>query len=231
MSLIVFLFSLVALASPLKLELIAENLVIPWGIAFIDSERALITEKTGIFKVVNVKTKKTFPVKNKISVFTSGQGGLLDVALDTDFKKNNKIYFTYAKEIKDDQTTVLASAELIQNPDSSYELKNINDLFFAQPAVDASIHFGSRIVVTASEIWMTVGDRNQRDLAQDLNAHMGKVLKLDKNGKAHPSNPFINQKGAKPEIWSYGHRNPQGLVLIEKTGELWAHEQDRKSVV
>lgn len=211
-------------AKTLKLETITDKLVIPWGMVFLDSDRMLVTEKVGTLKVVNVKTKEVVPVKNKIEVYSYGQGGLLDVAIDPDFKKNKKIFFTYSKEVKNLQTTALGTAELVENSDKTFELKNIKDLFLAEPAVDSNIHFGSRIVVTPNEIWMTVGERNERDLAQSLSAHMGKVLKLDKNGKAHASNPFLKQKGAKPEIWSYGHRNPQGLVLIAKTGELWAHE-------
>jgi len=217
-------WGLISHASQLKLDVVAQGLVIPWGMVFLDAERMLVTERTGTFKVVNVKTKSVVPVKGQVAVYSSGQGGLLDVALDPEFSKNNKIYFTYAKIVQKNQTTALASAELIENKDKSFELKNIQDLFLAQPAVDSSIHFGSRVAVTANEIWMTVGDRNKRDLAQDLSTHMGKVLRLDKNGKAHSSNPFIKNKSAKPEIWSYGHRNPQGLVWIDNKSELWIHE-------
>lgn len=219
-----FYFGLLTQASALKLDIIAEGLVIPWGMAFLDTERMLVTEKSGSFKIINVKTKTILPVKGQISVYLNGQGGLLDVAIDSDFSKNNKIYFTYSKEIKKLQTTALASAELIQNSDQSFEIKNVQDLFLAKPAVDSNIHFGSRIAVTPNEIWMTVGERNERDFAQDLTSHLGKVLRLDKKGQAHPQNPFINQKNAQPEIWSYGHRNPQGIVWIEKKSELWIHE-------
>lgn len=211
-------------ANSLKLELVAQNLVIPWSLAFLDADTILVTEKLGNFKIVQIKNKSVLPVNGSIQVYSSGQGGLLDVALDNDFKSNNKIYFTYSKILKKKQTTALASAELVKNADGSYEVKNIKDLFLAEPAVDSSIHFGSRITVTSNEIWMTVGDRNERDLAQDLTTHLGKVLKLDKNGKAHPSNPFLGKKEVRPEIWSYGHRNPQGLVLLENKSELWIHE-------
>ncbi|MFN8845515.1 MAG: PQQ-dependent sugar dehydrogenase [Bdellovibrionales bacterium] len=216
------LFALPSFA--LKFEKVVEGLVLPWGMAFLNENEILITEKLGEIKVIDVKTKKVILVKGKLESKDHGQGGLLDVALDPDFTKNQLVFFTYTKEIDDNYTTALASAKLIKNSTGDYELKDIKELFVAEPAVDDSIHFGSRLVVLKDEIFMTVGDRNQRKIVQQLSNHLGKVLRLDKSGKAKSDNPFIGKSGAKPEVWSSGHRNPQGLVWREDVKELWLGE-------
>ena len=211
-------------AAELKFEKLSEDFNQPWGMVFIDKQRMLVTEKVGTFKVFDVVSKKAFPVKSSLKVAVAGQGGLLDVAIDSDFDKSKNVYFTYSKQMEDLYSTALGKAQLIESAPQVYELRNLQEIFVALPAQEDGIHFGSRIVVTATEIWMAVGERNLRDLAQDLTTHMGKILKLDKQGKAHSTNPFLNQKSKLPEIWSYGHRNPQGLLLDLKTNELWVHE-------
>lgn len=211
-------------AAELKYEKLAEDFGQPWGMVFIDKQKMLITEKVGTFQVFDVVKKKAYPVKSSLKVAAYGQGGLLDVAIDSDFDKSKNVYFTYAKQIGDLYTTALSKAQLVESAPLVFELQNIQEIFVALPAQEDGIHFGSRIVVTDSEIWMAVGERNFRDLAQDLTTHMGKVLKLDKLGKPHPTNPFFNEASKRPEIWSYGHRNPQGLLMNLKTQELWVHE-------
>lgn len=222
-----FLFLFLAFtsqAAELKFEKQAENLGQPWGLVFIDQHRMLITEKSGTFKIFDLKKKKIFPVSSTLKVAVEGQGGLLDVAIDSDFSKSKTIYFTYSKSVGELFTTALGKAQLIESASQTFELLKIQEIFVALPAQEDGIHFGSRIVVTDSEIWMTVGERNQRNLAQDLNTHMGKVLKLDKTGAPHPTNPFLSDVTKRSEIWSYGHRNPQGLLMDLKTKELWVHE-------
>jgi aldose sugar dehydrogenase len=220
----VFILFLSMSAQALQFEKVIADLTLPWGMAFIHPQQILITEKLGDMKVLDLSQKKTFKVTGKVGSAEYGQGGLLDVALDSQFKKNGKIYFSYTKEVSGKYTTALGTAQLVSKNPESYELQNIQELFVAVPAQSEAIHFGSRLAITDSEIWMTVGDRGNRDLAQDLSAHMGKVLKLDKKGKAHSSNPFLKDPKAKPEIWSYGHRNPQGMFLNTKTNELWVNE-------
>lgn len=211
-------------AAELKYEKLSDNFNQPWAMVFIDKQKMLVTEKVGTFKVFDVVKKKAYPVKSSLKISAYGQGGLLDVAIDSDYNKSKNVYFTYSKQIGDLYTTALSKAQLVETAPLVFELQNIQEIFVALPAQEGGIHFGSRIVVTDSEIWMTVGERNLRDLAQDLTTHMGKVLKLEKSGKPHATNPFLNDASKRPEIWSYGHRNPQGILLDSKTKELWVHE-------
>lgn len=204
-------------------EKVVEGLTLPWGMVFLNGRQLLVTEKLGAVKIVDVISKKITLVKADISSSEYGQGGLLDVTLDPDFKSNQKIYFTYTKNVEGNYTTALGSGQLFEKKAGAFYLENVQELFVAEPALEGGVHFGSRLLVTEDTIWMTMGERNHRDLAQDLSTHLGKVLRLDKNGKAHASNPFLKRPKARPEIWSYGHRNAQGLVQL-KNGELWVSE-------
>lgn len=222
-TLLILLFPILTLGQ--KLEKLTDGHYIPWGMVFIDEENILFTERGGNIKVFNLKSKTTQQAQGSVKTLAQGQGGLLDVALDPDFKSNKKIYYTYSKEIGDKNTTALATATL-ENKQGQWAVTNMKDIFLAEPAVEGTTnHYGSRLVVTDKEIWMTMGDRyTERDSAQDLSTHLGKLLRLNHNGKAMADNPFVKQKGAKPEVWSYGHRNPQGLLRHPKTGDIWLHE-------
>ncbi|MFN8792501.1 MAG: PQQ-dependent sugar dehydrogenase [Bdellovibrionales bacterium] len=222
--LLIFLFPIFSWGQ--RLEKLASDLEIPWGLVFLDSDQILLTERTGQIKVFNIKTRTAQAVQNgRIQVVAYGQGGLLDIALHPDFKSTGQIFFTYSKGMADEKsTTALATAQLLQKK-GQWILSEMRDLFVAEPALSRSyLHYGSRIVVTKSEIWMTVGERNERKHAQDLSNHLGKVLRLSHEGEALPDNPFFGKTGIKPEIWSYGHRNPQGLLKHPATGEIWEHE-------
>lgn len=212
----------------LQMQKVLSDLQQPWGMAWLGEDKMLMTEKKGDVKILDLKNRKIISVKNKIPSAEYGQGGLLDVALDSDFKNTQRVFFTATKAVGDLYTTALFSAKLVEKKSLQYELKEVRELFVALPAGDDGVHFGSRLVVTNDEVWMTVGDRGQRNLAQDLKTHMGKVLRLDKNGKAMTDNPFVGRADAKPEIWSYGHRNPQGFVRDPQTGEFWVHEHGPK---
>lgn len=204
----------------IKTEKIIADLDIPWGMVFISPQELLIAEKNGQFRILNLNTKKTTAVKNgKINVYNEGQGGLLDVALSSDFAQSGLIYYTYAKNLNEGQTTVLAKARL-----KGATLSDVREIFTALPIKKSNMHFGSRLVITDREIFMTVGERNDRYEAQKLNSHLGKILRLDFEGKAMKDNPFVSDKNARPEIYSYGHRNAQGLLRHPDTGELWSHE-------
>lgn len=150
-----------------------------------------------------------------------GQGGLLDIALEAGFSEKGFVYITYSKKVGDKQTTALARA--------SFDLKTKsfsawNDIFVASALSSNDHHYGSRLVVTKEHIFMTVGDRGHDALAQDLGVHNGKVLRLTLEGRAAPGNPFAGKIGALAEIWSYGHRNPQGLFLDQKSNTLYEQE-------
>ena len=205
---------------PFQVSVLAENLGVPWGMVFLNKDELLWTEREGKIKKIHIPTGKITSITGGPQVYAGGQGGLLDVALHPKFKKNKWIYFTYSIEKKGKRSTALARGELRNN-----QILFLKTLFQAQPFSRANLHFGSRLVFDKKGfLFMTVGDRGQKKSAQNLNMHLGKLLRLDKRGEAVSSNPFVNQKNAQPEIWSLGHRNAQGLFIHPETQELWLHE-------
>ena len=153
-------------------------------------------------------------------IYVKGQSGLLDIVLHPDYANNGWIYLSYSKQLADSGGTVIARAKLEGN-----NLTNVEELFSAQPLTSSEVHFGSRIVFDGKGyMFFTSGERGKKENAQDLGNHLGKVLRLHDDGKVPTDNPFVNTPGAKPEIWSYGHRNLQGLYYDKATGILWEHE-------
>ena len=205
----------------LQRELMATKSGKTWSMAALPDGNLLTTNKSGELRIFLVAERQWKVIRGTPKVADHGQGGLLDVVLSPDFKSNRKIFLSYAKELaKDTYTTALSSAEL--DGDS---LKNLREIFVATGANGNGEHFGGRVVVDSdSSIWLSVGERGDRKNAQRLDNHLGKILHIDSNGKAHPDNPFLSDKKALPEIYSYGHRNPQGLARNPQTKELWEHE-------
>ena len=205
----------------LQRELMATKSGKTWSMAALPDGNLLTTNKSGELRIFLVAERQWKVIRGTPKVADHGQGGLLDVVLSPDFKSNRKIFLSYAKELaKDNYTTALSSAEL--DGDS---LKNLREIFVATGANGNGEHFGGRVVVDSdSSIWLSVGERGDRKNAQRLDNHLGKILHIDSNGKAHPDNPFLSDKKALPEIYSYGHRNPQGLARNPQTKELWEHE-------
>lgn len=204
----------------LQRELVESNVGPIWAMTFLPDGDLLMTLKTGSMKKYNVTKKSFTPVTGVPNVAVIGQGGLLDVVLSPDFKTDQKIYLTYSKKVgKEAYTTALGVGKL-----NGKAIKDFRELFVARGSSSKGEHFGSRLVVEPSAIWMTVGERGVRENAQNLTNHLGKILRLTPDGKPHPDNPFLRRKDALPEIYSYGHRNPQGLVKHPVTGEIWAHE-------
>lgn len=209
---------------PFKVEVIAEGLGIPWGMLFLDKENLLLTEREGFIKRIHTPTGNIVQITGAPTVYAKGQGGLLDVALHPEFKKTGWIYLTYSIEKEGKQSTALARG--IFKGDKIIGLKV---LFTAKPFQSSSIHFGSRMLFNDEGfLFMTIGDRGKKNEAQNLNSHLGKLLRLDDKGKAVSDNPFIKTKFAKPEIWSFGHRNPQGLFIHPETKQLWLQEHGPK---
>lgn len=207
-------------SEPFMVEILAEDLGIVWGMVFISDTEMLFTERKGNIKKLNIQTRKVVSVSGAPEVYAQGQGGLLDVTTHPRFSENNKIYISYSKEVNGKQTTVVAEA-LLQGD----KLTQLKDIFKALPAVSASRHFGSRLVFDQNSfLYVTVGDRTKRHFAQKLNNHFGKVLRLKQDGTAPKDNPFVSVAGARPEIWSYGHRNPQGLFIHPETKSIWTQE-------
>lgn len=197
---------------------------VPWGMVRLPDDRVLISLREGKFKTLDLKTNKLVDISGAPKVFAEGQGGLLDVVIDPDFKNNSYVYYTYSAINGDKQATRLERAKLVGN-----KLTESKELFTASPFIDSGYHFGSRIVFDGKgHIFISIGERNKRELAQKLDNHYGKIIRLNMDGSIPKDNPFLKTKDAKPEIWSYGHRNPQGLFFDRKSGELWVNEHGPK---
>lgn len=204
----------------IKVETIATGLGIPWGMAFLSEKEMLVSERAGRLHRVNIETGIAQEISGVPEIYASGQGGLLDLALDPKFAENALVYFTYSIAVDGGSTQRLSRGKLKGN-----KLESIETLFTAQPASSKKVHFGSRMAFDdKGHIFFSVGDRGLRDRAQDLGTHSGKIMRIKLDGSVPKDNPFVNDKKALPEIWSYGHRNPQGLTFRGDTGELWSHE-------
>jgi glucose/arabinose dehydrogenase len=155
-------------------------------------------------------------------VYARGQGGLLDVALHPDFARNRLVYFSYAEPGPGGAGTAAAMARL---SDDGTRLENLKVVFRQQPKSEGGNHFGSRLVFARDRrLFITIGERFQMELAQDISVNRGQVIRIEADGRIPADNPFVNRNGARPEIWSYGHRNPQGAALHPQTGKLWTVE-------
>lgn len=203
------------------LQLLTQQHNAIWGFDFLPDGNIIFTEKTGALKILNAKTHDVITVKNVPDVAVKGQGGLLDVRVHPQFDRTHWLYFTYAVTMPSGKmTTRLSRAEIINN-----ELQHIQVLFTAFEANNETIHFGSRLEFDGQgHLFMSIGERNQRDRAQSLSFDNGKIIRLNEDGSIPSDNPFVNVAGARAEIWSLGHRNPQGLVINQQTGELWESE-------
>jgi len=200
---------------------LADGLDRPWGMAFLpDGEGILITEKTGKVRLYHDGRLRPGAVRGAPPSVVWGQGGLLDIALHPDFKTNRWVYFTYAGRGRGGASTELARARF-----TGRAFEDLEPLFQTAPKTRGGRHFGSRIVFDRSgHLFMTYGDRGDRHKAQDLSEHQGSVIRLNDDGRLPADNPFVGRAGTRPEIYSWGHRNPQGATLHPETGAVWTHE-------
>ena len=208
--------------TPVTVTTVAGGLEHPWGLAFLPDGRMLVTERPGRLRYVDSKGTLSGPIAGVPAVYAQRQGGLLDVVLDPDFAANSTIYLSYAESAADETNgTAVARARL-----DGMRLADVTVIFRQQPKIASGHHFGSRLVFARDgRLFVTLGERNkERDSAQDLGTHIGKIVRIEKDGKIPADNPFVGRNGARPEIWSFGHRNVQGAALHPLTGELWAHE-------
>jgi glucose/arabinose dehydrogenase len=203
------------------------GLEMPWALEFLPDGRMLVSERPGRIRIASSDGRLSAAATGLPAVDHEGQGGLLDVAVDPDFATNSTIYWSYAEPRPGGNGTALAKARLVMSG-SQPRLEDVRVLFRQQPTLESDLHFGSRIVFARDgTLFLTLGERSiptGRRQAQDLGSHLGKIVRIDKDGSVPPGNPFAGREGARPEIWSYGHRNVQGAALHPATGELWTIE-------
>lgn len=211
--------------TPYEIRVIAENLNKPWGITPLPDGRLLITEKRGALIIANTDGTISKPIYGFPEVDDRGQGGLLDVAPAPDFEDSRMIYFTLAEMTEQGSLTAVGKGRL---SDDESSIENFKIIFRAIPYFNNSMHFGSRIVFdNKGDIFISTGERSDlatRPKAQLLDNGYGKVIHITKEGSPVDNNPFIDTPNAMPEIYSYGHRNPQGLAIHPSTNELWLSE-------
>lgn len=211
-----------AVAQNFRVEAVAGRLELPWAVAFLPDGRFLATERPGRMRVIEADGTVGPALAGVPEVAARGQGGLLDVVLDTDFLRSRILYFCFSEPGAGGNSTALARARLAADRSG---LEEVRVIFRQKPKVASNAHFGCRIVEAHDgTLFLTLGERYHRmQDAQKLDNHHGKVVRLKKDGGAAAGNPFAERPGALPEIWSYGHRNPQGAALAPD-GALWIHE-------
>jgi aldose sugar dehydrogenase len=209
------------MAPPGAVTTVARGLVHPWGLEFLPDGRMLVTERPGRLRIVSRDGKLSKPLTGVPRVHAVGQGGLLDVALDPAFAKNQIIYLSFAEPEDGLAGTAVARARL-----GDTGLTDVRVIYRQQPKVIGGGHYGSRIVFRRDgTMFVTQGERmNYREQAQNLASGLGKVVRINPDGTIPKDNPFIGKKNVRPEIWSYGHRNVQGAALHPETGQLWTIE-------
>jgi glucose/arabinose dehydrogenase len=209
----------------IRVTTFTNGLTRPWGLAVLPEGGFLVTEKRGNLRFVTSGGKLSEPLKGVPEVDSRGQGGLLDVELDPQFQQNRLVYISYSEPGAGGNSTAVARGVLSADGGA---LSNVQVIFSQKPKVQSTKHFGSRLVFDRNgHLFIGLGERSEerfRTQAQDLNSHLGKVIRIRPDGSVPNDNPFVNRAGALPEIWSYGHRNIQGAALNPQTGVLWTSE-------
>jgi glucose/arabinose dehydrogenase len=205
-------------------ETVASGLVHPWALAFLPDGRILVTERPGRLRIVDRNGRLSEPLAGVPEVAARGQGGLLDVAIDPNFSENRLVYLSYAEGADDGtSSTAVSRGQLGEG-----RLENVQRIYSQQPKVQSGGHFGSRLVFSQDgKLFVTQGDRQSsrfRQQAQDLSSGIGKIVRINPDGSIPRDNPFVGRNDARPEIWSYGHRNAQAAALHPETGQLWTVE-------
>lgn len=214
----------VSATTPVR-TVVASGLSHPWGLALLPDGDWLVTERPGRLRVVSAEGRIGAPITGLPAVDARGQGGLLDVILSPDFASDRMIYWSYAEPREGGNATAVARGRLADDETSVSEVEVI---FRAQPAYDGDKHFGSSLAFDpAGHLFITLGERSDRSMrpqAQDLGSDMGKVIRINADGSVPTDNPFVGRAGARPEIWSLGHRNVQGIAVQPGTGAVWTIE-------
>ncbi len=203
-----------------KLELLVQGLGVPWAMAFLNDRELIFTERQGNIRILDLESLEITTLRGAVEVDAEGQGGMLDVATGPDYTTRGWLYFTYSKSTVSGAVTTLARARR-----RGIQLSGWQELLVTDSATSSYRHFGSRIAFDQQgHVFFGVGDRGERDNAQDLSSHAGTIMRLRLDGSIPDDNPFLSRDNALPEIWSYGHRNPQGLLYDNNSGNLWSIE-------
>ncbi len=204
----------------MRLTLVANGLENPWALAFLPGGDMLVSERPGRLRIIRGGSLLPGPVPGLPQIRARGQGGLLDLMPHPDFAANRLLYFSYAANFGDGVTTHVARGRFEDD-----KLTDVEVLFRAEPASSGRVHFGSRLAFDGQGfLYISVGDRGEMERAQKLDDHAGKLIRLHDDGRVPEDNPFVGQPGAWNEIFSYGHRNPQGMTVHPQSGEVWTHE-------
>jgi aldose sugar dehydrogenase len=208
----------------IRVQTVVEGLRHPWGLAFLPDGRILVTERDGNLRLVG-SGKVSEPLDGVPEVDTGGQGGLLDVAVDPTFVQSRMVYLSYSEAGDGGNSTAVARGRLSED---GTRLTGVEVIFSQKPKLDSAMHFGSRLIFDRQgHLFITLGERSKaqfRGQAQQLDSHLGKLIRIRPDGSVPEDNPFAGRRDALPEIWSYGHRNAQGAALNPDTGVLWLNE-------
>ncbi len=203
---------------------VTSGLAHPWGMTFLPDGRMLVTERAGRLRIVLPNGKISAPLRGLPDITASGQGGLLDVVLHPRFQKNGYVYFSFSEAGPEGLGTAVGRGQLVGN-----ELRSVEVIFRQKPKLTGGFHFGSRLVFARDgTLYISMGDRGRMNRAQDKRNHQGIIARVNDDGSIPKDNPFLNSSDALPEIYSYGHRNVQGMALNPQTGVVWAQEHGPK---
>lgn len=210
----------------LEVEKVTDSISVPFGMAFLPDGKLLVTDRPkGSLILVDMDNGEKTLIDGLPLVMAKADGGMLDIAVHPDFDRNHTIYYSYSTMHEDSTSTMAVDRATLKGT----HIVNRERIFTALPYYKEPNHFGCRLLLKDGYLFITMGERYfLRDSAQSLANHLGKILRVFEDGSVPPDNPFVKVKGALPEIWSYGHRNPQGLTINPTTGELWEHEHGPK---
>lgn len=208
-----------------SIQILTSGLDHPWGMDFLPDGRLLITERSGSLRILNSDNSLSDEIPGVPEVFAKGQGGLLDVAVDPDFGSNQFVFFSFAEEDEEGNASTALGRGVFEND----QIRDFKVIFRMLPKTDGANHFGSRIVFGDNDhLFLTLAERFKFDPAQDLGNHLGTIIRIKKDGSIPADNPFVDKEGAKPEIWTYGHRNIQAAARDPESGYLWVAEMGPK---
>lgn len=212
-------------STPYDFKVLSSDLTKPWGVVSLPDGRMLITEKGGTMRIASVDGKLSAAITGLPPVNSRGQGGLLGLTIDPDFASNRMVYWVFSEDVSGGNLTSVAKGKLSAD---EKKIENATVIYRATPAYDGALHYGGRILFDRDgNLFVSTGERSDRETrpqAQDLKSGLGKIVHITKDGKPAAGNPFLNDANARPEIWSYGHRNVQGLAFHPATGDLWENE-------